>query len=49
MVAYACIGIMFLYTAVKATVYYKRHKNSPTSDDIDQHLLVILNREGDSQ
>ena len=47
MVAYACIGIMFLYAVVRSTVYFLRPKHTPSPEEIDQHLVTILNREGE--
>lgn len=47
MVAYICIGIMFLYVIVKSAISFNRHKHAPTLDDIDTRLLTIMNREGE--
>lgn len=47
MVAYICIGIMFLYVIVKSAVSFNRPKHAPTMDDIDKRLLSIMNREGE--
>ena len=45
MLAYGCIGILFLFVAVKSILYWVRRKSTPSHADIDQTLLTILNGE----
>lgn len=47
MLAYGCLGILFLYTAIRAGLYWFRRTSAPTQQDIDNSLLTILNGESE--
>ncbi len=47
MIAYGCLGILFLFIVINIALYFHRQKNAPTSDDLDDTLLTISNPRGD--
>jgi len=47
MIAYGCLGILFLFIMIKIAVYFHRQKKAPTPEDIDETLLEIANPRGD--
>ncbi|MEC0368448.1 hypothetical protein P9847_26805 [Paenibacillus chibensis] len=47
MIAYGCLGILFLFIIIKIAVYFNRQKHAPTHEDLDETLLAIANRRRD--
>lgn len=47
MIAYGCLGILFLFIVIKIAIYFNRQKKAPTSEDLDETLLTISNPRGD--
>lgn len=48
MIAYGCLGILFLFIVIKSFTYYNRQKTAPTPEDLDETLLTIANSQGDN-
>lgn len=49
MIAYGCIGILFLFVAVKSIMYEVHRRRSLSPDEIDQRLRSMLNPKREQQ
>ncbi|MBD8499663.1 hypothetical protein [Paenibacillus arenosi] len=49
MIAYGCLAILIVYAAVISMKAYMQRKRVPTSEEVDEVLLTILNRGRDTK
>lgn len=47
MIAYGCLGVLFLFIGIKCIAYFSHRKNTPSSEDLDQTLISIINQTGE--
>lgn len=43
MISYVILGITFLYTVIRISIYVSRQRKPLTRDDINERLLAALN------
>ncbi|MEK5639460.1 MULTISPECIES: hypothetical protein [Paenibacillus] len=43
MIAYGCLAVLFLFVLIKSVNYFRRQKNAPLPEELDETLLTIAN------